>query len=81
MLGKIIKAIAEYNGNPIPHRLIKKHVEYFTIRTLFRIFHKSISYACDITNEESLKEVKEDLINKKIPIYGLINNAARNPKS
>ena len=81
LLGKEhCKAIAEYNGNPILIDTNKETLSILQSELYSEYSIKAISYLCDITNEESLKEVKEDLIIKKIPIYGLINNAARNPK-
>jgi len=74
------KAIAEYNGNPILLDINKKTLNILETELYSQYSIKAISYICDITNEESLKQVKENLVTKKIPIYGLINNAARNPK-
>ncbi len=74
------KAIAEFKGIPIlldlnHSDLIKLQIE---IEENYGI--KSIFFVCDITSERDLKSVCEEILKSKIEIYGLINNAARNPK-
>jgi len=42
-------------------------------------FDNAYIYSCDITKKDNVEEVLFDLLKKKEPIVGLINNAALNP--
>lgn len=47
---------------------------------LFSEYKKKVPYyICDITKEEDLNRISKNLIQKKINLYGLINNATINP--
>ena len=81
LLGRMhADAILKFDGEPI---LLDKDNESLeeAKKYLFDIHKKEImTYVTDITNEDEVKEVSEDInINFK-NFHGLINNAANNPK-
>ena len=81
LLGRMhADAILKFDGEPI---LLDKdsHSLEEAKKYLFDIHKKEImTYVIDITNEDEVKEVSENInINFK-NLHGLINNAANNPK-
>ena len=82
LLGRMhADAILKFDGEPI---LLDKdsHSLEEAKKYLFDIHKKEImTYVIDITNEDEVKEVSENInINFK-NLHGLINNAANNPKT
>lgn len=74
------KAIAEFKGIPILLDLNHSSLSKLQIEIKENFDINSIYFVCDITKEEDLNKVCKEIMKSNIEIYGLINNAARNPK-
>lgn len=73
-----IDAVAEANGIPIILDLNQGDIDQKVLE-LKRKNIFSLGYGCDLSSEESVIKLKEQLINEKIPLHSIINNAAINP--
>lgn len=73
-------AAASFGGTPILLDLNLKYVEELAQELSKRYDVKASGYAVDITNEESIKENSDGILNRYRKIDALVNNAANNPK-
>jgi len=73
-------AVAEANGIPILVDISEDRLNNLSVKIKKQFQVESLLFVCDITEEVELLKLKENLIKNQINLYGLINNAARNPK-
>ncbi len=74
------QAIADFGGIPILIDLDYSKLKKLSDNILESTKIKSYFFVCDITDESELMTVCKKIKNLEIDLYGLINNAARNPK-
>ncbi len=73
------RAILLNKGLPVLLDVSKEKIKQ-TVESLYREFEIEVpNFVCDITSEDDLMAVKNSLMDRKINIFGLINNATINP--
>ena len=81
LLGKQhCEAISKFGGTPIIIDINNVEFQNFYSYLLEKYNKKAVLFENDITNESSVKEVVDKCKALEYRIYGLINNAARDPK-
>jgi NAD(P)-dependent dehydrogenase (short-subunit alcohol dehydrogenase family) len=73
-------AVAEAGGTPVLLDLSQKALDDFAAEINSRFSCNCRGFAVDITHEDSVKKVCDDVLLEYGKIDGLINNAANNPK-
>ena len=73
-----VLAVAEAGGIPILVDLDETKIKD-KVNNLKENNILSMGICCDITSELSIKKLRDELIKKNVPLYGIINNAAINP--
>ena len=77
---KHCEAICEYGGTPIILDICCEGAEEFNNYLYKKYKKKSVFFDIDIGCEESIKKIISKCQNLSQPIFGLVNNAARNPQ-
>ena len=81
LLGKMhCEAIAEFGGIPVIFEINNNGFEEFSNYLFKKTSNRPILMKVDITDSKSIEKAVEKLSLEKLPILGLINNAARNPQ-
>ena len=81
LLGKKhCEAISKYGGTPLILDINSSEFNSFSKYLEEKYDKKALFFDNDITNEDSIKNVIDECKKLDLPLLGLINNAARDPK-